>query len=87
MKTDLSEQPNIGKDTESRLIKVGISSFAELVSAGTEQAFLRLQTLDSGACIHLLYALEGAIEGIPSTELSMEKKQELKIFHKMAQAK
>jgi len=31
--------------------------------------------------------LEGAIEGIPSTELSMEKKQELKIFHKMAQAK
>jgi len=87
MTTDLSEQPNIGKDTESRLIKVGISSFAELVSAGTEQAFLRLQTLDSGACIHLLYALEGAIEGIPSTELSMEKKQELKIFHKMAQAK
>jgi len=33
MTADLSERPNIGKDTESRLIKVGISSFAELVSA------------------------------------------------------
>jgi len=83
MTSDLSKQPNIGKDTESKLIQVGISSFAELKAAGTEQAFLRLQTLDPGACIQLLYGLEAAIEGIPATMLSAEKKQELKEFHRM----
>ena len=62
---------------------MGISSFAELKAAGTEQAFLRLQTLDAGACIQLLYGLEAAIEGIPATMLSTEKKQELKEFHRM----
>lgn len=83
MTSDLSKQPNIGKDTESKLIQVGIRSFAELKAAGTEQAFLRLQTLDPGACIQLLYGLEAAIEGIPYTKLSVEKKQELKEFHRM----
>lgn len=81
--SDLSKQPNIGKDTESKLIQVGIGSFAELKAVGTEQAFLRIQTLDPGACIQLLYGLEAAIEGIPATRLSPEKKQELKEFHRM----
>ena len=84
MKTDLSLQPNIGKDTEAKLIQVGIQNYAELQTVGTEQAFLRLQTLDPGACIHLLYGLEGAIEGIPATKLSAEKKQQLREFHRMA---
>lgn len=84
MKTDLSLQPNIGKDTEAKLVEVGIQNYAELQTVGTEQAFLRLQTLDPGACIHLLYGLEGAIEGIPSTKLSAEKKQQLREFHRMA---
>ncbi|MFA5046634.1 MAG: TfoX/Sxy family protein [Paludibacter sp.] len=84
MTTDLSKQPNIGKDTETKLIQVGINSYAELKAVGTEQAFLRLQTLDPGACIQLLYGLEGAIEGIPATRLPAEKKQELREFHRMA---
>jgi DNA transformation protein len=84
---DLSQQPNIGKDTESKLIQTGICSFDELKSVGTEQAFLRLQTMDPGACIQLLYGLEGAIEGIPATKLAKEKKQELREFHRMAQNK
>jgi DNA transformation protein len=81
--TDLRNIPNIGKDTESKLILVGINSFVELMEAGTEQAFMRLQTLDPGACIQLLYGLEGAINGIPSDKLSAEKKHELKEFHRM----
>jgi DNA transformation protein len=83
MTSDLSKQPNIGKDTESKLIQVGINSFAELKAVGTEQAFLRLQTLDPGACIQLLYGLEAAIEGIPATKLTAEKKMELKEFHRL----
>lgn len=85
MISDLSKLPNIGKDTESKLIQVGIASAAELKAAGTEQAFLRLQTLDPGACIQLLYGLEGAVEGIQATQLTTERKQELKEFHRMSQ--
>lgn len=84
MATDLLQQPNIGKDTATKLIQVGITSFAELKEAGTEQAFLRLQTLDAGACIQLLFGLEGAIEGIPYTQLSPQKKLELREFHRMS---
>ena len=83
MTSDLNLQPNIGKDTENKLIQVGISSIAELVAAGTEQAFLRLQTIDPGACIQLLYGIEGAIEGIQANKLSHDKKQELREFHRM----
>ncbi len=84
MTTDLLQQPNIGKDTATKLMEVGITSYAELKEAGTEQAFLRLQTLDPGACIHLLFGLEGAVEGIPYTQLSPQKKQELREFHRMS---
>lgn len=83
MLSDLSSLPNIGKDTEAKLIPVGINSYVELQAVGTEQAFLRLQTLDPGACIHLLYGLEGAIQGIPATKLSADKKQELREFHRI----
>jgi DNA transformation protein len=87
MKSDLRSHINIGKDTESKLIQVGIDSFAKLKSMGSEQAFLHLQTLDPGACLDLLYGLEGAIQGIKWHELLAEKKQSLQQFHKMAQKK
>ena len=83
MVSDLSRQPNIGKGTETKLLQVGINSVAELRAVGTEQAFLRLQTLDPGVCIMLLYGLEGAVEGIPANQLPIEKKLELKEFHRM----
>jgi len=83
MSTDLSQLPNIGKDTRAKLILVGINSAEELIATGTEQAFLRLQTLDPGACIQLLYGLEGAIEGVQANKLSNEIKQQLLEFHRM----
>jgi DNA transformation protein and related proteins len=87
LKSDLRSHINIGKDTETKLIQVGIDSFAKLESIGSEQAFIRLQTLDPGACLDLLYGLEGAIMGIKWYELPEEKKQSLQLFHKMAQKK
>lgn len=83
MTTDLSKQINIGKDTETKLIEVGINSFEELKSMGSKQAFIRLRTIDPGACLSLLCGLEGAIEGIKWNKLSAEKKLELQQFIKM----
>lgn len=80
--SDLSHCINIGKEIESRLIEVGIDSFKKLQAVGSEQAFLRLQAIDPGACLNLLYALEGAAEGVRSNKLPAERKQELRQFYK-----
>jgi DNA transformation protein len=83
--TTLTGRINIGKDTETKLVEAGIDSFEKLEAMGSEQAFLRLQAIDPGACVNLLYGLEGAIEGIKWHDLSPEKKKSLLQFHKMAQ--
>lgn len=83
MPSDLSKHINIGKDTETKLIQVGLDSFDKLVEAGVENAFIRLQALDPGACLSLLYSLAGAIEGVKYNKLSPERKLELQQFHKM----
>ncbi|NWJ52382.1 MAG: TfoX/Sxy family protein [Bacteroidetes bacterium] len=87
MKSNLLKRINIGKDTEGKLIQVGIDSFEKLAAIGSEQAFLRLRTIDSGACLSLLYGLEGAIEGTKWNELSIEKKHALQQFYKMVTPK
>ncbi len=83
--SDLIKQVNIGKDTERKLMDIGVDSFAKLKEIGSEQAFLRLQTLDPGACIDLLYGLEGAIQGVKWHALPTDTKQNLLRFHKMSQ--
>jgi DNA transformation protein len=83
MKSNLSKRINIGKDTESKLIQVGIHSIEELESIGAEQAFIRLKTVDPGACLSLLYGLQGAVDRIKWNELPDEKKLELQEFYRM----
>jgi DNA transformation protein and related proteins len=78
----LQKLPNIGKVAESLLMEVGIHSPEELFSIGSKEAFLRIRLKDQTACLHMLYGLEGAVQGIPDTELSEETKQELKDFYK-----
>ncbi|WAG39052.1 TfoX/Sxy family protein [Enterococcus faecalis] len=41
---------------------------------------MRLQS-DSDACLHMLYGLEGAIEGVNDICLSQETKEELKAYY------
>jgi DNA transformation protein len=78
---ELSKLPNIGKEVESQLNKVGIFTYDELKDIGAEQAWLRIQEIDASACIHRLLALEGAICGIRKTVLPEERKAELKEFY------
>jgi DNA transformation protein len=77
----LSDYPNIGKEVERQLNEVGISTMEELVSIGTEQAWLKIQEIDESACIHRLLALEGAIQGVKKNLLPEERKIELKEFY------
>lgn len=77
----LSELPNIGQEVERQLNEVGVTTFEQLKAFGAEAAWLKIQEIDESACIHRLYALEGAIMGIKKTLLPEERKAQLKEFY------
>lgn len=78
---ELSKLENIGKVVEQQLNKVGITTYDELKKTGSREAWLKIQQIDSSACIHRLYALEGAIQGVKKTMLSDEDRRALKEFY------
>lgn len=84
---NLSELPNIGEVLAQRLIEVGVETVEDLKSLGSENTFIRLKTVDEGACINELLALEGAIQGIRWHNLDEARKEELKVFQKRLQKK
>ncbi len=82
---DLSKLPNIGSVVEEQLNMVGINTYEQLKKVGSKQAWLRIKAIDDSACIHRLYALEGAVQGVKKTQLSPEVKSELKEFYQNSQ--
>lgn len=78
---ELAKLPNIGKVVEEQLNQVGIFTEADLKSAGSKKAWLKIQKIDESACIHRLLALEGAIQGVKKTALPDTVKADLKEFY------
>lgn len=78
---ELSNLPNIGKETERQLNQVGIETADQLRETGSRTAWLKIHAIDLSACIHRLYGLEGAIRGIKKSELPAAVKAELKEFY------
>lgn len=79
--SELSKLPNVGKVLEENLLAVGIETPEQLREIGAEEAFRRIRIeRDPGACLHMLYGIQGAILGIPDKHLSADTKQELKAF-------
>jgi DNA transformation protein len=78
----LRDMPNAGKVLEKNLIGVGIDTPEALKEAGAREAFLRIRaSIDPGACLHMLYGLEGAVRGIPDKLLDADTKSALKEFY------
>ena len=62
----LEKLPNIGKVLARDLEKVGVRSVDDLRKLGSKKVFLKLREVrqvDDTACINMLYALEGAVQG------------------------
>lgn len=85
--SDLTALPNVGAVLERSLLEVGISTPEELRSVGSREAFSRIRmTVDSGACLHMLYGIEGAVRGIPDRELPDGEKESLRAFFRSLEA-
>lgn len=81
--SELSKLPNVGKVLEQNLIEVGIDTPEKLREIGAKEAFMQIRlSVDSGACLHMLYGLQGAVDGINDKFLSDETKQDLREFFK-----
>lgn len=79
---ELEQLYNIGTVIEKQLNAVGIYTKNDLESIGSQEAWLRIQSIDSSACINRLLSLEGAIQGIPKKELSEIDKKWLRDFYR-----
>lgn len=75
--------PNVGAVLEKNLLAVGIETPEQLQESDAREVFLRIRTqTDQGACLHMLYGIQGAISGIPYKFLSQETKDQLKAFYR-----
>ena len=77
----LSQMPNIGPVLEEQLMRVGIDTPEQLIKIGSRTAWRKMKQIDASACIHRLYALEGAVQGIRKNLLPQEVKASLKAFY------
>ena len=85
---NLMDLPNIGTTLAEKLHMVGIYNEIDLKQTGSENAIIKIATLENGgACINMLYAIEGAIQGIRWHSLSKERKEELNAFYRMVSNK
>ncbi|WP_346657640.1 TfoX/Sxy family protein [Paenibacillus sp. YPG26] len=75
--TKLSDLPNIGQVLEGKLIASGIKTPFQLIQLGSREAYARIRRHDSSASLHMLYALEGAVQGLRSHQLSKSLQREL----------
>lgn len=77
---ELIKLPNIGPELAKCLNNVEIWDSEELRAIGAEMAFLRIKAQDPSACFHKLTAIEGAVQGIRKSELSPQRREELRAF-------
>ena len=77
----LSQMPNIGKVIERQLKEVGIETPEQLRKIGAKEALLRIRKKsDPGACVRVLYGLQGAIDGVKDSDLDEKTKRNLLEF-------
>jgi ribosomal protein S18 acetylase RimI-like enzyme len=82
--SELAKLPNVGKVLEEHLLSLGIETPEQLREIGAKEVFIRIRNQrDSGACLQMLYGIQGAVLGVPDKFLSKDIKYELRKFFKM----
>lgn len=77
---ELTKLPNIGPELARLLNEVEIQDVEELRKLGAEAACLRMKAQGLDVCFHKLTALEGAVQGVKKTQLTPERRAELRTF-------
>ena len=75
---NLTDLPNIGPHAAEQLAQVGIATPDDLMAAGAEQAWLKVQAIDPGCFIIMLQSNEVHGEGFRQLELGKSENSESK---------
>ncbi len=75
---DLTQLPNIGPTLALKLQGIGIQSLEELKKIGSIEAVLQIGVKDTFACYNMLYAIEGAIQGIRWHSIPKDERAQIK---------
>jgi DNA transformation protein len=76
---DLTNLPNIGPTLAQKLQGIGIESLEDLKNSGSIEAVLQIGVKDLSACYNMLYAIEGAIQGIRWHKIPSDERAQLKM--------
>jgi DNA transformation protein and related proteins len=78
---ELIKLPNIGNALEQRLNQIGIYTIEDLQQKGSKESFKQVKAVDKEACLNMLCALEGALQGVRWHNLSQGDKKSLKEYY------
>ncbi|KGT94220.1 competence protein TfoX [Erwinia typographi] len=77
----LKDLPNLSLKLEVQLRRVGISTVEMLKEQGAKRSWLKLQAKNKNMGITILFALQGAIQGLHCEALPVAIKEELRHWH------
>lgn len=69
--------PGIGPKSREMLLAAGITSLAELRALGSVRAYLSVERAGGRPSLNLLWALEGAVSGLPWQQVAREHRTSL----------
>jgi len=73
----LSELPNLGPKSQRALALAGITTLAQLRKVGSVGAYVRAKRAGTNVSLNLLWALEGALTGLPWQTVAREHRTSL----------
>jgi DNA transformation protein len=65
METTIADLPNLGPKSQQMLERAGVRSYEQLRGLGSVAAFVRVKQSGVEPSLNLLWALEGALTGLP----------------------
>ena len=72
LKRSIAEIPNLGPKSQAMLQAAGVSSFEQLQALGSVRAYVLVKESGANASLNLLWALEGALTGLPWQTVARE---------------
>lgn len=73
----LSDLPNLGPKSQAMLERAGIHSVEQLRALGAVAAYERARRANHNVSLNLLWAIEGALTGLPWQEVAREHRASL----------
>lgn len=77
MPKSLADLPGLGPKSQAMLASAGILNLAQLQALGAVQAYVQVRAFNPHASLNLLWALEGALTGVPWQQVAREQRSSL----------